>query len=188
MKCWPRRTCRCGKGVERLCYHIIIIVSISSLSFLNTKHNGEFLHDYHYQISLELAVSLNGVCGQVGEVYPALHSAEAAVDLCPNWWVGLQTLGRAQLGLGEVGLAVKTFSRAVHIRPDQQELWREDLQVNHCSASLPGQSVNVTLNYCCHFVSFGLEWNFKKLSMYRSFSLALDDLPEYINDYQKLKE
>ncbi|KAG7163123.1 Tetratricopeptide repeat protein 33-like, partial [Homarus americanus] len=40
----------------------------------------------------------------------------------------MQTLGRAQLGLGEVAQAVKTFSRAVHIRPDQQELWREDLQ------------------------------------------------------------
>lgn len=65
---------------------------------------------------------------QVGEVLPALNAAEAAVKLCPNWWVGLQTLGRAQLGLGEVDLAVKTFSRAVHIRPDQQELWREDLQ------------------------------------------------------------
>ncbi|MPC31564.1 Tetratricopeptide repeat protein 33 [Portunus trituberculatus] len=64
----------------------------------------------------------------VGEVLPALNAAEAAVKLCPNWWVGLQTLGRAQLGLGEVDLAVKTFSRAVHIRPDQQELWREDLQ------------------------------------------------------------
>ncbi|KAG0714623.1 Tetratricopeptide repeat protein 33 [Chionoecetes opilio] len=65
---------------------------------------------------------------QVGEVYPALKAAEAAVQQRPNWWVGLQTLGRAQLGLGEVGLAVKTFSRAVHICPDQQELWREDLQ------------------------------------------------------------
>ncbi|XP_047469217.1 tetratricopeptide repeat protein 33-like [Penaeus chinensis] len=65
---------------------------------------------------------------QVGEVFPALRSAEAAVQLYPNWWVGLQTLGRAQLGLGDVAMAVKTFSKAVHIRPDEQELWREDLQ------------------------------------------------------------
>lgn len=63
-------------------------------------------------------------------MFPALKSAESAVSLCPNWWVGLQTLGRAQLGLGEVEQAVKTFSRAVHIRPDQQELWREDLLVS----------------------------------------------------------
>lgn len=65
----------------------------------------------------------------MGEVLPAIKAAEEAVKLCPNWWVGLQTLGRAQMGLGEVGQAVKTFSRAVHICPDQQELWREDLQV-----------------------------------------------------------
>lgn len=62
-------------------------------------------------------------------MFPALRSAEAAVQLYPNWWVGLQTLGRAQLGLGDVAMAVKTFSKAVHIRPDEQELWREDLQV-----------------------------------------------------------
>lgn len=76
----------------------------------------------------------------MGEVYPALEAAEAAVKLRPNWWVGLQTLGRAQLGLGEVGLAVKTFSRAVHICPDQQELWREDLQVNYYFSSPPEKS------------------------------------------------
>lgn len=64
---------------------------------------------------------------QVGEVYPALRAAQQAIALLPNWWVGLQTLGRAQLGLGEVEMAVKTFSRAVHLCPDQQELWREDL-------------------------------------------------------------
>ncbi|KAK7072366.1 Tetratricopeptide repeat protein 33 [Halocaridina rubra] len=64
---------------------------------------------------------------QVGEVYPALTAAQQAVSLYPNWWIGLQTLGRAQLGLGEVELAVKSFSKAVHLSPDQQELWREDL-------------------------------------------------------------
>lgn len=87
----------------------------------------------------------------MGEVYPALKAAEAAVKLCPNWWVGLQTLGRAQLGLGEVGLAVKTFSRAVHICPDQQELWREDLQVNHCFSSSPEQSVSEALTSCSQY-------------------------------------
>lgn len=38
------------------------------------------------------------------EVYPAVHMAKKAVHLKPNWWIGLQTLGRAQLGLGEVHL------------------------------------------------------------------------------------
>jgi len=40
----------------------------------------------------------------LGEVFPAVCSAEKAVNLNANWWIGLQTLGRAQLGLGEVKL------------------------------------------------------------------------------------
>jgi len=40
----------------------------------------------------------------LGEVYPAVCEAEKAVNLNKNWWIGLQTLGRAQLGLGEVRL------------------------------------------------------------------------------------
>jgi len=40
----------------------------------------------------------------LGEVYPAVCAAEKAVSLSANWWVGHQTLGRAQLGLGEVKL------------------------------------------------------------------------------------
>ena len=40
----------------------------------------------------------------LGEVFPAVCEAEKAVGLNPNWWIGHQTLGRAQLGLGEVKL------------------------------------------------------------------------------------
>jgi len=40
----------------------------------------------------------------LGEVYPAVCAAEKAVSLNANWWIGHQTLGRAQLGLGEVKL------------------------------------------------------------------------------------
>ncbi|XP_037073737.1 tetratricopeptide repeat protein 33-like [Pollicipes pollicipes] len=37
-----------------------------------------------------------------------------------------QTLGRALLGLGELGLARRAFSVAMRLQPDT-ELWREDL-------------------------------------------------------------
>ncbi|XP_059151636.1 tetratricopeptide repeat protein 33-like [Physella acuta] len=63
----------------------------------------------------------------VGEVFPALQMAEKTVDMAPLWWVGHQTLGRALANTGEVRLALKSFSRAVHLYPGDQELWEEDL-------------------------------------------------------------
>lgn len=65
---------------------------------------------------------------QVGEVYPAVVSARTAVRCNALWWVSHQTLGRAHLGLGEVDMAIKSFSRAIHIRPDLPELWDSDLK------------------------------------------------------------
>ena len=39
---------------------------------------------------------------ELGEVFPAVQCGERAVELEPTWGVARQTLGRAQLGLGEV--------------------------------------------------------------------------------------
>ena len=39
---------------------------------------------------------------EVGEVFPAVQSAEEAVKLSPSWATALQTLGRSQLAIGEV--------------------------------------------------------------------------------------
>lgn len=64
----------------------------------------------------------------LNEVFPAVQTAELAVKANPQWWVTYQTLGRAQMGLGEIQLAIKNFSRAIHIKPDEPELWQEDLQ------------------------------------------------------------
>ncbi|XP_068190247.1 tetratricopeptide repeat protein 33 [Antennarius striatus] len=61
------------------------------------------------------------------EVFPAVKAAETAVKLRPLWWVGWQTLGRAQLNLGEVDLAVRSFQVAVHLCPSERSLWQEDL-------------------------------------------------------------
>ena len=39
---------------------------------------------------------------ELEEVYPAVRAAETAVQLEPTWAIARQTLGRAQLGMGEV--------------------------------------------------------------------------------------
>ena len=41
---------------------------------------------------------------ELDQVFPAVLSAEKAVQADPTWAPGLQTLGRAQLGLGEVNM------------------------------------------------------------------------------------
>lgn len=51
------------------------------------------------------------------EVFPAVEAAEMAVKLDPLWWEAWQTLGRAQLNLGEVDLV----SPAEHDRKHQKK-------------------------------------------------------------------
>ncbi|XP_030005013.1 tetratricopeptide repeat protein 33 [Sphaeramia orbicularis] len=62
------------------------------------------------------------------EVFPAVQAAEMAVKLRPVWWEGWQTLGRAQLNLGEVDLALRSFQVAIHLCPSERTLWQEDLE------------------------------------------------------------
>ncbi|XP_033501947.1 tetratricopeptide repeat protein 33 [Epinephelus lanceolatus] len=62
------------------------------------------------------------------EVFPAVKAGEMAVKLSPLWWEGWQTLGRAQLNLGEVDLAVRSFQVAIHLCPSERTLWEEDLE------------------------------------------------------------
>ncbi|XP_015257617.1 PREDICTED: tetratricopeptide repeat protein 33 [Cyprinodon variegatus] len=62
------------------------------------------------------------------EVFPAVKAAELAVKFKPLFWEGWQTLGRAQLNLGEVDLAVRSFQIAIHLCPSERSLWQEDLK------------------------------------------------------------
>lgn len=62
------------------------------------------------------------------EVFPAVTAAEMAVKLRPVWWEAWQTLGRAQLNLGEVDLAVRSFQIAIHLCPSESSLWQDDLK------------------------------------------------------------
>ncbi|KAH3848885.1 tetratricopeptide repeat protein 33-like [Dreissena polymorpha] len=76
----------------------------------------EKIHEMKAQALMELC-----------EIYPAVQAAKKAVQFAPTWWIAHQTLGRAFLGLGEVRMAVNSFSRAVHLNPDDKELWKDDL-------------------------------------------------------------
>lgn len=42
------------------------------------------------------------VFSELGELYPAVESAEKAVKLDVTWAVAQQTLARAQVGIGEI--------------------------------------------------------------------------------------
>ncbi|XP_071991568.1 tetratricopeptide repeat protein 33 isoform X2 [Engystomops pustulosus] len=63
----------------------------------------------------------------VHEVFPAVQAAETAVSRNPRFVEAWQTLGRAQLGLGEISMAVRSFQIGIHLCPSNTELWEEDL-------------------------------------------------------------
>ncbi|XP_048359825.1 LOW QUALITY PROTEIN: tetratricopeptide repeat protein 33 [Sphaerodactylus townsendi] len=73
-----------------------------------------------YEMKSQVLMSLH-------EMFPAVHAAEMAVQRDPHSWEAWQTLGRAQLGLGEITLAIRSFQIALHIYPVNPELWNEDL-------------------------------------------------------------
>nr|XP_028604053.1 tetratricopeptide repeat protein 33 [Podarcis muralis] len=73
-----------------------------------------------YEMKSQVLMSLH-------EMFPAVHAAEMAVQRDPHSWEAWQTLGRAQLGLGEITLAIRSFQVALHICPLSPELWNEDL-------------------------------------------------------------
>eukprot|EP00117_Sycon_ciliatum_P001795 scpid93773/ scgid7306/ Tetratricopeptide repeat protein 33 len=63
----------------------------------------------------------------VGERFPSVHSAEESCRLDPVWYVARQRLGRAQMDMGEVELALTNFQKAVHLHPADPEIWKDDL-------------------------------------------------------------
>ncbi|XP_072904088.1 tetratricopeptide repeat protein 33 [Hemitrygon akajei] len=73
-----------------------------------------------YEMKAQVLMILN-------EVFQAVQAAETAVRLNPQWWEAWQTLGRAQLSLGEVALALRSFQQAVHTFPAESSLWEHDL-------------------------------------------------------------
>lgn len=55
------------------------------------------------------------------EVFPAVKAAEMAVKFRPLWWEGWQTLGRAQLNLGELDLVRMTGNKLQMTKKKQQQ-------------------------------------------------------------------
>jgi tetratricopeptide (TPR) repeat protein len=64
---------------------------------------------------------------QLNEHFPAVNAARKAIECDPTWYIGYVTLGRGQMNIGEVKMAIKSFSQAVHLNPTDEEVWKEDL-------------------------------------------------------------
>lgn len=65
---------------------------------------------------------------QLNEPFCAVKAAETSIQSDPKWWVAYQTLGRAQMGVGEIKMAITNFCKALHINPASEELWEKDLR------------------------------------------------------------
>ncbi|XP_028416731.1 tetratricopeptide repeat protein 33-like isoform X2 [Dendronephthya gigantea] len=64
---------------------------------------------------------------ELDEIFPAIQEAEMAVSLNPRCPNSFQTLGRAQVAFGEIEMAIINFSKALHAKPDSDEIRNEDL-------------------------------------------------------------
>ncbi|NWY03750.1 TTC33 protein, partial [Nothoprocta ornata] len=73
-----------------------------------------------YEMKSQVLMSLH-------EMFPAVHAAEMAIQRNPRSWDAWQTLGRAQLGVGEIELAIRSFQVSLHTFPMNPEVWKEDL-------------------------------------------------------------
>lgn len=63
------------------------------------------------------------------EIFPAKESAEAAVKYSnKSWHTAYQTLGRCYLNVGQIDSAIRAFSSSIHLRPDDREVWEQDLK------------------------------------------------------------
>eukprot|EP00123_Amoebidium_parasiticum_P003182 comp14481_c0_seq1/m.10642 comp14481_c0_seq1/g.10642 ORF comp14481_c0_seq1/g.10642 comp14481_c0_seq1/m.10642 type:complete len:263 (-) comp14481_c0_seq1:187-975(-) len=63
----------------------------------------------------------------VGEFFPAVQAAEAAVALCPTWDEGRQTLGRAQLNYGEIRMGLVSVAHTLHLNPMNETAFSDDM-------------------------------------------------------------
>ena len=63
----------------------------------------------------------------LNQIFPAIMEAHRSVELSPNWGTAYQTLARAQLGRGEVELALRNIQKCLHLEPNNKEARKEDL-------------------------------------------------------------
>ena len=86
----------------------------------NLSSSGD-IAKFHHEMKSQALIQLH-------EWEPAIEAAEKAIMVDPKWYAGYQTLGRAHLGVGNVLDAVKTFSKARHINPADEEIKVQDLE------------------------------------------------------------
>ena len=87
------------------------------MNLSSAEESAKFLHEMKSQAFIQLH-----------EWEPAIEAAEKAINVDPMWYPAYQTLGRSHLGVGNVLRAVKSFSKARHINPEDQELKVQDLE------------------------------------------------------------
>ena len=87
---------------------------------IDGKSYTELEHDKIWEMKAQSFITLH-------EWEPAIEASNSALKISPNWWCAHQTLGRAYLGFGQLKEAVLSFSKAIHLNPDCEELWIEDL-------------------------------------------------------------
>lgn len=84
------------------------------------SHYGDYCNDDERLACSEVSI-LYELCSQcyaeLSEIYPALRHAEIAVYYNPLCPIAHQTLGRAQLNIGELYMARGSFERALHFNP-----------------------------------------------------------------------
>ena len=88
---------------------------------VSEKSAIELEHEKIFDMKAQVFITLH-------EWEPAIEAAKSAVEIEPKWWSAYQTLGRAYLGYGQLQQAVFAFSKAVHLSPETEELWTEDLR------------------------------------------------------------
>jgi tetratricopeptide (TPR) repeat protein len=97
---------------------------------LDKENNSDNIHRNGTQSSTLLSI-LHELCSQcfteLGEIYPAVESAEKAVNYNRTCNIALQTLARAQVNIGELYLAKKYIQRSLHVNPSCSDSW-DDLK------------------------------------------------------------
>lgn len=78
------------------------------------------LHEQKAQLLLE-----------IGDAWGALKAATRATELEPSWAEAWMTLGRAQLNFGEPDSSLKSFDKALAIKPDLEEARADRIMASH---------------------------------------------------------
>lgn len=96
---------------------------------------------------------------ELDEAFPAVQAAEAAVLSNPLWHIAWRTLGRAHIGFGDIEIAIKSFSRAIHLQPDDEETWKQDMhwavEIREKQTHTQSEELTSAVQCCCPHQTVG---------------------------------